>query len=316
MDKVYYDVLDQAIKRRGYSRKTYDAYAMWMRRYLLYLSPRSLEQSTRQDVERYLTHLAVDREVAAATQNQALSALLFIFQHVVSRPVGFLSGIERAKPTDHLPTTLSATELTMLFEKLEGTELLVAQLLYGAGLRVGEAVSLRIQDIDISKAQLEIRDAKGKRDRITFLPKRVAPQLSQAMQRAKRCFAADLQSNTRVSLPHAFERKSPNAAKEWRWRWLFPAKTTRADSQYSRVREHMHASGIQRAIRRAANEADITRRVTCHTLRHSFATDLVERGVDIKTVARLMGHKDIRTTQIYVHTCLRKRGGLTSPLDW
>jgi integron integrase len=312
-----FEELERVARTRGYARRTVAAYRGWCRRFASFIFPRAVEDATPSDVVEFLSYLAIELEVAASTQNQALAALMFLFEHVLNQPTGVLDGIVRSKRGKVLPTVLDRTNIERLIERLQAPNDLIAKLLYGAGLRIGEAVALRVKDLDFARMRIVVRQGKGKKDRVTFLPEGARAQLEYQLQRARRVHRSDAGEKCTVPLPDAVRRKVPSAERSWSWYWAFPAARTFWDEDARRHRRHhLHASGIQRDLSSTAKDLGIARRVTCHTLRHSFATDLLEKGVDIRTIQRLMGHSDLRTTQIYTHVSLERQGGLRSPLDW
>jgi len=269
------------------------------------------------EIEAFLTHLAVDQNVAASTQNQALSALLFLYRDVLRKDLDFPIDSIRAKRPKRLPTVLTKEEVLRVIGGLSGTYLLMAKLLYGSGLRLMECVRLRVKDVDFAQRQIVVRDGKGMEDRVTMLPDSVVTPLQENLQRVKRLHEEDLAKGYgSVYLPFALERKYPNANREWIWQYVFPSNRLSKDPRTGIVRRHhIGESSLQKAVREAVRVAGINKRVSCHTFRHSFATHLLESGYDIRTVQELLGHKDVKTTMIYTHVL--NRGGLAvrSPLD-
>jgi integron integrase len=270
-----------------------------------------------EEVAQFLTHLARDRDVAASTQNQALSALLFLYKDVLKHEIGWLEKVERAKKPARLPVVLSRTEVKRVFQHLHGTPKLMAGLLYGSGLRLMECVRLRVKDIDFELAQIMVRDAKGGKDRITILPINLAEPLRRHLVRIKAQHEQDLEDGFgSVHLPFALNRKFPNAAREWAWQYVFPSTRLSVDPRSGKKQRHHMAEGIlQSALKRAVDAAEIVKRANCHSLRHSFATHLLTKGYDIRTVQELLGHKDVSTTMIYTHVLNRPGIGVKSPLD-
>jgi len=307
----------RAIRARHYSRRTEQAYVRWVREYVRYHSGRHPAELGEADVSRFLTDLAVRRRVSASTQNQAASALLFLYNEVLSRPMRRAGDVVRAREPVRLPVVLTPEEVRRVLERMEGTNRLVAVLLYGAGLRLLEALRLRIKDVDFGRGEVAIRDAKGGRARVTMLPHRSARALRRQLDRARVIHARDRQDGGGgVPLPHALGRKLPGAALEWPWQWVFPAARRYRDRETGLMcRHHWHPTNVQRAVRRAVKESGIAKRATCHTFRHSFATHLLESGHDIRTVQELLGHRDVRTTMIYTHVLNRGRLGVVSPID-
>jgi integron integrase len=306
-----------AIRLKHYSIRTEKAYVAWVRRYILFHDKRHPNEMGSAEIEAFLTHLAVDQNVAASTQNQALSALLFLYRDVLRKDLDFPIDSIRAKRPKRLPTVLTKEEVLRVIGGLSGTYLLMAKLLYGSGLRLMECVRLRVKDVDFAQRQIVVRDGKGMEDRVTMLPDSVVTPLQENLQRVKRLHEEDLAKGYgSVYLPFALERKYPNANREWIWQYVFPSNRLSKDPRTGIVRRHhIGESSLQKAVREAVRVAGINKRVSCHTFRHSFATHLLESGYDIRTVQELLGHKDVKTTMIYTHVL--NRGGLAvrSPLD-
>jgi integron integrase len=305
------------LRRRHYSRRTELSYLNWIQRYLAHFPRRDPAAMGRPELEAFLTYLAVDQRVAAPTQNQALSALLLFHRQVLGAEVEFPASAIRARRSRHLPVVLSRTEAAQVIGCLTGTHHLMASLLYGSGLRLLECLRLRVKDVDFELHQIDIRDGKGFKDRLTMLPESLTPLIQSHLQRTRRIHENDLaQGHGSVFLPYALDRKLPGANQEWIWQYVFPAHELSTDPRSGTLRRH-HASpsALQRAVKNAGHLAGIPKRVTCHTFRHSFATHLLENGYDIRTVQELLGHKDVKTTMIYTHVL--NRGGLAvrSPLD-
>jgi integron integrase len=312
-------LLDQArdrLRTMHYSYRTENTYLDWMRRYILYHHKRHPREMGATQILAFLTHLAADRSVAASTQNQALSAILFLYREVLHQEIEPVL-LSSARRPERLPTVLTHTEVLEILDHLEGIHRLMAQLLYGSGLRLMECVRLRVKDIDFEYKTITVRDGKGEKDRITPLPDSVAAGLRRQIERVRLLHDEDLASGAgEVYLPHALALKMPNAGLELAWHYLFPAVKRAIDPRSGKERRHhIDPSGLQRAVKEAARKASIRKRVTCHTFRHSFATHLLQNGYDIRTVQELLGHKDVRTTMIYTHVL--QRGGLAvkSPLD-
>lgn len=268
-------------------------------------------------VTAFLTHLAVDRNVAASTQNQALSALLFLYREVLKIDLPWLDEIVPAKRPTRLPVVLTQPEAAALLRCLDGVPWLVASLLYGAGLRLMEALRMRAQDVDFERREITVRSGKGAKDRRTMLPGKVRRPLQSHLQRVKEQHHSDRQRGAgSVALPHAIGRKYPRAAWDWGWQWVFPATRHFRDSETGLYhRHHLHESVVQKAVKSAVREAGIVKRASCHTLRHSFATHLLESGYDIRTIQELLGHRDLSTTMIYTHVLNKGGRGVSSPLD-
>jgi integron integrase len=311
------DRVRAVLRARHYSRRTEESYIAWIRRYIHFHGRRHPGELGEPEITGFLSALATEQKVSASTQNQALAALLFLYQNVLDREIAWLEGIVRAKRPERLPVVLSRGEIAAVLAKMTGVERLCASLIYGAGLRVLEALQLRIKDVDLDGQQLIVRDGKGRKDRATLLPATLQPALHQHIDRVRTQHAVDLRTGAGfVQLPDALRAKYPSAPREWPWQWLFPATRHYVDpATGERRRHHLHESVIQRAVRRAARSVDIPKPVTPHTLRHSFATHLLESGSDIRTIQQLLGHKDVSTTMIYTHVLRRGPLGVQSPLD-
>ena len=311
---------------RHFARRTMESYTQWIRRYLRFhrrtgvsgpegwRHPRDLGKP---ELEAFLSYLAVDRKVAASTQNQALHALLFLYQEVLGVDVSWLDSYERSKRPARVPLVLDRTEVTELLKHFEPPYLSVAQLLYGSGLRLTEALRLRIKDVDFSRGQIIVQDGKGAKDRVTMLPSIAVEGLHTQIHTAQDCFQRDRMAQVAgVWLPYALSRKYPNAGREWVWQWVFPSPELSIDPESGLLRRHhLSDASMQRAMRVAVRAARLAKRVTCHSLRHSFATHLLESGTDIRTVQELLGHEDLSTTQIYTHVMKKPGIGVISPLD-
>ena len=306
-----------AIRVRHYSRRTEEAYVHWIRRYIVFNGKRHPSELGAGEVTAFLTWLAVERHVAASTQNQAFSALMFLYHEVLRQDLGVVAPPPRAKRPVHVPVVLSTDEVRQVLRQLKGVSWLVASLLYGAGLRLQECLELRIKDLDFERREMTVRRGKGQKDRRVMLPDLVHDRLRQHLEEVRTRHQTDLaQGFGRVIMPSALERKFPNAATEWRWQFVFPAARICRDPRFGPPsRFHLHESAIQRAVAAAARQARLTKRVSCHTLRHSFATHLLEAGYDIRTVQELLGHADVSTTMIYTHVLNRGGLGVKSPLD-
>ena len=310
--------LREILRTRHYSRRTEKAYVGWVARFLCGL-PRELapQEADMDHVSRFLSGLAVQDRVAASTQNQAFSALLFLFREVLKRDFEGLDQIPRAKRPVRVPQVLSRPEVSTILGRLRGTPWLMASLMYGCGLRLLECCRLRVKDIDFARCEITVRDGKGAKDRVTMLPARVADPLRRHLDRTRRVHQEDLSKGLGgVALPHAFERKDPSASRQWAWQWVFPAQRFHFDGSVGeRHRHHLHESVVQRAFKDALQASGIAKRATCHTLRHSFATHLLEDGYDVRTIQELLGHSDVSTTMIYTHVLNRGGRGVRSPLD-
>jgi integron integrase len=311
------DRLTQALRSRHYSRRTEQTYRHWVKRFIFFHKLRHPVAMAEPEINAFLTHLAVKEQVSASTQNQALAALLFLYRHVLGREVGDLGEVIRARKPTRLPVVMTREEVKAVLGNLTGDKWLMASLMYGAGLRLMECLRLRVQDVDFARNEILVRDGKGAKDRITMLPDSLKKPLQDHMQKAKVVHERDLADGWgRVLLPDALDRKYPNAAKEWRWQWVFPQEHRWKNTQTGQQgRHHIDEGLVQRAVREAAARAGLTRRATCHTFRHSFATHLLESGYDIRTVQELLGHSDVKTTMIYTHVLNRGPTGVRSPMD-
>jgi integron integrase len=313
-------LLDQVrarIRFKHYSIRTEQAYIDWIRRFIKFNRNRHPVDLTSRDVEQFLTHLASVGHVAASTQNQAQSALLFLYREVLSRELPWLEGVVRAKTPSRLPVVLTRTEVADVLTRMRGTHRLIGDLLYGMGMRIMEALRLRVKDVDFGRREILVRNGKGAKDRVTMLPDRLFPVLREHLIEAKRFHRMDLQDGFGAAwMPFALARKYPTAANGWAWQYVFPADRRSVDSRTGIVRRH-HISdqSFQRAMREALRASGIAKPATPHTLRHSFATHLLEAGYDIRTVQELLGHSDVSTTMVYTHVLNRGGRGVASPLD-
>jgi integron integrase len=306
-----------ACKRRRYSYHTEKAYCRWIKRFVRFhgtVHPRTLHAK---DVRAFLDHLAAERNVAASTQNQALNALIFLYEHVLDIDLGAIGDFERAQRSRRLPVVLTREEVRAVLDHMQGTNRLVALLLYGSGLRLTEALRLRVKDIDTAYGQILVRDGKGRKDRRTVFPKRAAEPLQRHLRKVKVLHEEDCADGYgAVFLPDALARKYPNAATDWTWQYVFPARGRSVDPRSGIERRHHRSdSAVQRAVKKAVEAAQVNKRASCHTFRHSFATHLIEDGYDIRTVQELLGHDDLRTTMVYTHVLNRGGRGVQSPLD-
>jgi integron integrase len=307
----------ERMRTRHLALRTEHAYLQWLRRYLEFhkgAHPRELGAT---EVEEFLTHLAVHRKVSAATQSQALQALLFLYRHVLEIELPWLDNVTRAAQPKRLPVVLSRAEVAALLAHLSGTPWLVASLLYGSGLRLTEGLRLRVKDLALDRGELIVREAKGGKDRVTMLPAALDAQVRTHVARLRGWYDEERRrQRPGVSLPRALGRKFPDAAIRWGWQYLFPSATLCHDPYTGRlVRHHLHEKVIQRAVQAAVRKAELTQPASCHTLRHCFATHLLEDGYDIRTVQELLGHSDLKTTMIYTHVMGKGAGGVRSPLD-
>jgi integron integrase len=311
------DQVRNVIRRKHYSIRTEQAYIDWIKRFIIYHGKRHPGEMAEEEVAEFLTHLARDLNVAASTQNQALSALLFLYKEVLKHEIGWLEKVERAKRPPKVPVVLSRAELKQIFAHLHGVPKLMAGLLYGSGLRLMECVRLRVKDVDFELGQIIVRDTKGGKDRVTMLPLNLAEPLRRHLSRVEAQHEQDLEDGFgSVHLPFALARKSPKAARDWAWQYVFPSSRLSVDPRTGEKRRHHIAEGIlQTALKRAVDAAGIVKRANCHSLRHSFATQLLSKGYDIRTVQELLGHKDVSTTMIYTHVLNKPGIGVRSPLD-
>jgi integron integrase len=295
------DELKAELRIRHYSRRTEESYLGWVKRYVLFHKKRHPRDMGSQELQAFLTYLAVDQRVSASTQNQALCALLFLYREVLKIDDLTVELSRRAQRPERLPVVLTKQEVRAVLDRMTGTARLVAGLLYGAGLRLMECLMLRVKDLDFARNEITVRDGKGQKDRITMLPEVVKEPLLRHLQRVRRLHERDLdQGAGRAPLPDAMNRKYPNADREWGWQWVFPATSLYFDSEAGMERRHhLHESVVQKSMKQAVREAGITKPASCHSLRHSFATHLLEAGYDIRTIQELLGHSDVRTTMIY-----------------
>lgn len=306
-----------AIRQMGHSIRTERSYEQWVKRFLVFQHHESLDKLSAPDVKAFLDHLVVQRNVAASTQNQALNAVLFFFKHVLGRELGELGEFVRSKRPKRLPTVLSSSEVSALLGELENVHYLMAALLYGTGMRLMECIRLRVQDIDFDYQQIHVRNGKGKKDRVVPLPRKLTAPLHAQLQTVMAIHQADLEQGFgEVFMPDALGRKYPKAARDWPWQYVFPSGRLSVDPRSNKQRRHhLDESSLQKMVKRAARNSGITKRVSSHTLRHSFATHLLENGYDIRTVQELLGHADVSTTMIYTHVLNRGGKGVKSPLD-
>ncbi len=311
------DQLREALRSRHYSRRTEQCYCLWVKRFIYFHNVRHPAEMGEAEINLFLTHLAVKEKVSASTQNQALSALLFLYRHVIGREVGDLGDIIRARKPKRLPVVMTREEVKAILGCLQGDKWLMASLMYGAGLRLIECLRLRVQDIGFAENQILVRDGKGFKDRLTMLAALIKAPLLQHLEHVRAIHQTDLAAgHGRVFMPDALGRKYPNAAGTWGWQWVFPQKERWVNKQAGEQgRHHVHESIIQRAVKEAVARAGVTKRPTRHTFRHSFATHLLEDGHDIRTVQELLGHKDVKTTMVYTHVLNRGPGAVRSPVD-
>jgi integron integrase len=311
------DQVRDVVRRKHFSLRTERTYCDWIKRFILYHGKRHPLEMGEPEVTQFLTHLARDGHVAASTQNQALSALLFLYKEVFRREIGWLAEVERVTRPARLPLVLTPGEARRLFSHLHGVARLMAGLLYGSGLRVMECVRLRVKDLDFGYLRVTVREGKGGKDRVTMLPTDIAAALERRLGKVQIQHDEDLEAGFgTVHLPNAIASKFPNASREWSWQYVFPSPRLSLDPRTrEKRRHHIEVSFLQQAVKKAVRGAQIPKPATCHTLRHSFATHLRENGYDIRTVQELLGHKDVSTTMIYTHVLNKPGLGVKSPLD-
>ncbi len=313
-------LLDQVrgkIRLKHYSIRTEQAYLDWIKRFIRHFDKRHPREMGADEVATFLTHLAVAGKVAASTQNQAKSALLFLYREVLEVQLPWLDNVAQAKAPKRLPVVLTRAETQSLLVRLEGTHWLIASLLYGTGLRLMEGLRLRVKDVEFSRGEILVRDGKGFKDRVTMLPATLAQPLKDHLAKVKTLHQRDLGAGGgEVYLPYALDRKYPTAGREWMWQYLFPSATLSVDPRSGKTRRHhLQDQAVQRALKQAVRDAGVNKPATPHTLRHSFATHLLEGGYDIRTVQELLGHSDVSTTMIYTHVLNKGGRGVVSPID-
>jgi integron integrase len=314
--KKLLDRVRDRLRLRHRSARTEKAYVGWIRRFILFNDKRHPAEMGVAEIERFLSNLAVDRKVAASTQNQALAAILFLYKEVLGASVPWMDGIVRARRPERLPVVLNRLEVAALIGELEGRDRLMATLLYGSGLRLLECVRLRVKDVDLEKREIVVRAGKGAKDRVTMLPEAARQRLVRQLDAVRAHWESDRdRSFGGATLPGALAAKYPNASREWPWQYIFPAARLIANANGDWVRHHIDGSVLQRAVHDAVRKARIPKLATCHTLRHSFATHLLENGYDIRTVQELLGHREVTTTMIYTHVLNRGGLGVRSPAD-
>ncbi|MFN3545731.1 MAG: integron integrase [Thiobacillus sp.] len=311
------DQVRERIRVKHYSIRTETQYVQWVRRFVLFHGKRHPRDMGAPEVEAFLTHLAVDGHVAAATQNQALSALLFLYKEVLGLDLPWLNDVTRAKRPQRMPVVLTRDEVHAVLDRMTGTYGLMARLLYGTGMRLMECVRLRVKDVDFGRGEILIRDGKGAKDRVTMLPQSLVGPLQAHLQQRRALFDDDRQGGkATVYMPDALARKYPNSPTEWGWQYVFPSGSFSVDPRSgAERRHHLDEKLLQRAMKKAVQAAGLAKPATPHTLRHSFATHLLEAGYDIRTVQELLGHKDVATTMIYTHVLNKGGRGVRSPLD-
>jgi integron integrase len=307
----------EVMRFRRLALRSEQAYLDWIKRFILFHAKRHPKDMGDVEVQRFLSHLAAHLKVAASTQNQALNALVFLYRHVLGRPIGVLEGVERAKRLPRVPVVLSQAEVSRLLAAVPDKYRLFFKFLYGTGLRLMEALRLRVKDVDFERNQIIVHGGKGDKDRVTMLPESLKSGLESQLQRVAMLHRQDLAEGLgTVALPGALKVKYPNAERDLGWQWFWPGSTTALDpADHQRKRYHLHETSIQRVVLTAVKLAGLNKPATCHTLRHSFATHLLENGYDIRTVQKLLGHKDVTTTQIYTHVMQKPGLGVKSPVD-
>ncbi|MCH8021917.1 integron integrase [candidate division KSB1 bacterium] len=312
------EVVRDSLRTQNYSYRTEKTYINWIRKYILFHNKRHPKEMGEREINQFLTYLAVNQKVAASTQNQALSALLFLYKVILGKEIGWIGNIQRARKPKKIPVVFTREEVKKVMLHLHGKCWLMGALMYGSGLRLMECLRLRVKDLDFACRQITVRSGKGQKDRLTMMPESVISPLKTHLKRVKALHEKDLAEGFgSVRLPGALRRKYPNADKEWRWQYVCPASTRYFDPEdKEHRRHHFHESAVQRAMKDAIEKACITKTGSCHTLRHSFATHLLESGHDIRTVQELLGHQDVRTTMIYTHVLNRGGMGVKSPMDY
>jgi integron integrase len=313
-------LLDQVrnkLRVKHYSIRTEQTYSDWIKRYIYYHGKRHPKDMGAREIEAFLTHLAVDGKVSASTQNLAKSSILFLYREVLEIQLPWLENVTQAKAPKRLPVVLTVGEVQSVLSRLKGTHALIASLLYGGGMRLMEAVRLRVKDVDFARHEILVREGKGFKDRVTMLPESVTAALKAHMAKVKTLHEEDLALGYgEVYLPFALDKKYPNAGREWGWQYIFPSKNRSVDPRSGKTRRHhVDEKGVQRAVKQAVRDAGLVKPATPHTLRHSFATHLLQAGYDIRTVQELLGHSDVSTTMIYTHVLNKGGKGVVSPLD-
>lgn len=316
MSLLLEQVRDQ-IRTLHYSIRTEEAYLKWVREFILFHGKRLPNEMGANEISRFLSHLARERNISASTQNQALSALLFLYREVLDKPIDWIDDVDRAKKSERLPVVFTREEARSVINHLRGEMWLMAGLLYGSGLRLMECIRLRVKDIDFAQSQIIVREGKGNKDRVTVLPESLSNPLERHLERVKAVHETDIKEGFgKVYLPFALARKYPNANREWCWQYVFPASKRSVDPRSGQVqRHHISETALQKAVKGAIRRAGINKPGSCHTLRHSFATRLLENGYDIRTIQELLGHADLQTTMIYTHVLNKGGKAVRSPFD-
>ena len=323
---VYYNfqtspkLLDQvktAVQTRHYSRRTEKTYRNWIKQFIFFHNKRHPNEMGEKEVNQFLSHLATERNVSASTQNQALSAILFLYKNVLNKELGDFENVVRAKRNRKIPVVFTKDEVRNILTHLTSEKQLMASLLYGSGLRLTECLRLRVKDIDFENKQIIVRDGKGEKDRVTLLSEKINPFLKRHLKKVSKIYSMDSENEVvTTNLPYALERKYPNIGKEWHWAYVFPSTKTVVDQNTGELkRHHLNESVLQRAVKKAIKQAKVEKHGGCHTFRHSFATHLLEAGYDIRTIQELLGHKKLETTMVYTHVMNKGPLGVKSPGD-
>ncbi|MCZ7609844.1 MAG: integron integrase [Ignavibacterium sp.] len=311
------DQIKTHLRSLHYSKRTEESYTNWIKRYIIFNNKTHPEKLGKDELRNYLNHLATDRNVSASTQNQALQAILFLYKEIIHKDLGWIDDIQRPTKPKHIPVVFTKSEAHNIIQKMDGLPKLITSFLYGSGLRLSEALRLRIKDIDFEYNQIIIRDAKGEKDRVTLLPATLIPHIKDQIENRRKLHNDDIKKGFGDTvLPYALSDKYPNASKEFGWQYLFPAERLTVDQKGKNIRHHFHESTVTKAIKRAIKECKIEKpTASAHTFRHSFATHLLQSNYDIRTVQELLGHKDVRVTMIYTHIIKNLGKGVKSPLD-
>ncbi len=317
MEKKLLDQVRDELRLKHYSINTEKSYVDWIRRYILFHNKKHPKEMGASDIKQFLTYLALDQKVSASTQNQALNAVVFLYKYILNQELGNFADSVRAKRRFYVPTVLTSAEAAKILAPLQGVYKIIAQLLYGSGLRLFECLQLRIHDLDIERSQITVRSGKGEKDRVTLMPQAVKHGLKAHLEWVKAVHLDDLSKGLgQVYLPYAIERKFLNAGKEWGWQYVFPSKTLSRDPRSGRTgRHHIHEDSVNREFRKASRLAGITKRMSSHTFRHSFATHLLESGANIREIQEILGHNSMETTKIYLHVMKKPSERFVSPLD-
>jgi len=299
-----------------YSTKTEESYVAWIKKFILFNNKTHPEKLGAEEIRNYLNYLTTKRHVSSSTQNQALQGILYLYKNILKKDVGWIDKLKFAQRKKHLPVVLNKEEVRNILNNLSGINLIIAKLLYGSGMRLGECLQLRVNDVDFDLKTITVRDGKGEKDRITVLPEQIIPDLKTHIRKVKNLFNADKKKNNIFApLPYALDKKYPNSGREFPWQYVFPAKSLVYDKENKKYfRVHLHISTFQKEFKNAVRKAEISKQATPHTLRHSFATHLLQNGYDIRTVQELLGHNSVKTTMIYTHV-LNRGIGVRSPLD-